>query len=302
MASCEIHYLTKNNFKPILAENPHIDKLHFLEKPLYKTIKQIKAQQFDLIIDLHKNLRTRLIALFSGVKTITYNKLNLEKWLMVNFKINLLPKKHLVDRYFDSLQHINIKNDNEGLDFFIHPQNAVDLPNREYIAIAVGAKHFTKKIPLEKFIEIIRDLKSEIVLLGDNNDLKTAAILKDRFKKKVHNYCGRLNIQQSAFMVKNSSAVLTADTGLMHIAAAFNKPIFSLWGNTITSFGMYPYLFNKRKVIPKSMLNIFDVEHLSCRPCSKIGYNTCPKGHFKCMQNIKTKAIADGLNASIQTR
>ena len=65
----------------------------------------------------------------------------------------------------------------------------------------------------------------------------------------------------------------------MHIAAAFKKPIISVWGNTVPEFGMWPYY--GKEVIPN---NISQVHNLSCRPCSKIGYNACPKGHFKCME------------------
>ena len=66
---------------------------------------------------------------------------------------------------------------------------------------------------------------------------------------------------------------------MMHIAAAFKKKIYSVWGNTIPQFGMYPYM-------AASNSKIIEVKGLGCRPCSKIGYDKCPKGHFKCMQEI----------------
>jgi ADP-heptose:LPS heptosyltransferase len=94
----------------------------------------------------------------------------------------------------------------------------------------------------------------------------------------VINLCGQLSLAQSASIVGQSARVFTHDTGLMHIAAALRKPIVSIWGSTVPAFGMYPFY-------PDGLdLNTtLEVKDLSCRPCSKIGYDKCPKGHFRCM-------------------
>lgn len=288
LPNSEIHFLSKHSYKNILTDNPYITKFHYLEKPLIKTLQKIRAEQFDLIIDLHKNLRTYLLTALTSTKTIRFNKLNFEKWLIVNLKINRLPSKHLVDRYFDSLKMLNVQNDGQGLDFFINSQNELTLPfdNKPYVAIAVGAKHFTKTIPIEHLFTIISKIKYPVVLLGDAKDDITASLLKNYFKNRVENYCGRLNLQQSAFLLKHSKAVLTGDTALMHIATAFSKPLFTIWGNTIPQFGMFPYIFKNGKQKKINELNIYENTDLSCRPCSKIGYTTCPKNHFKCMTNV----------------
>ncbi|RTQ44044.1 glycosyl transferase, partial [Hymenobacter gummosus] len=67
-------------------------------------------------------------------------------------------------------------------------------------------------------------------------------------------------------------------TGQMHIAAAFRKEIISVWGNTVPEFGMYPF---------RTEFRALEVEGLGCRPCSKIGYEKCPQGHFRCMRDIR---------------
>lgn len=298
LPDCEIHYLTKPVYRTLLMDNPNINKVHLLEKPLKKIFKKIKAEQFDLIIDLHKNLRTNLLTAFANTKTISFNKLNFEKWLMVNFKINRLPDKHLVDRYFASLKPFGIINDGEGLDFYIHETNQLNLPfkNQPYVAIAVGTKHYTKKITVENLFKIVSKLEYPVALLGDKNDFKTASLIGDHFKYKVKNYCGQINLQQSAFLIQQAKAVLSGDTALMHIAAAFNKPLFSVWGNTIPQFGMFPYVFENGKQVSLQEMNLYEVLNLSCRPCSKIGYDNCPKGHFKCMRNMNTAKIAADIN------
>jgi ADP-heptose:LPS heptosyltransferase len=89
-------------------------------------------------------------------------------------------------------------------------------------------------------------------------------------------------LQESATILKNAQVVITNDTGLMHIAAAFRKPILSFWGNTIPEFGMTPY-YGKGDVDNR----ILQVPDLLCRPCSKLGYDNCPRGHFKCMEEIE---------------
>jgi ADP-heptose:LPS heptosyltransferase len=106
---------------------------------------------------------------------------------------------------------------------------------------------------------------------------------------KIYNSCGKFNINESAFLVKGSKRIITHDTGLMHIAAAFHKPVVSVWGNTLPAFGMGPYYGSKS---PQAFQQ-FEVPHLGCRPCSKIGYNKCPRKHFKCMELQNITAIAE---------
>ena len=121
-----------------------------------------------------------------------------------------------------------------------------------------------------------------MVLLGGKEDAATAEQVYQFHKNKTLNLCGKLNLNQSASIIQQANKVITSDTGLMHIAAAFKKDIISLWGNTIPEFGMGPYLAGKNS-------QILEVKNLSCRPCSKLGYKKCPKGHFKCMNDIDIK-------------
>ena len=77
-----------------------------------------------------------------------------------------------------------------------------------------------------------------------------------------------------------------------HIAAAFQKEIISIWGNTIPEFGMYPYY---EKGVNNNVS--VEVQNLGCRPCSKIGFDECPKGHFRCMKDIDIKKIVNETNS-----
>ena len=145
----------------------------------------------------------------------------------------------------------------------------------------IGAKFNTKAYPEEKIIEVCRKIENPVVLLGGPEDAEMGERIKKEVGEKVYNSCGKFNLNQSASLVKQADKIITNDTGLMHVAAAFKKEIISLWGNTIPEFGMYPYMPGN-----ENQSRIFEVKNLSCRPCSKIGFQKCPKGHFRCMKDI----------------
>lgn len=287
----EVHYLTKKAFLPVLEENPYIDKIHLYDNNIHEVIKNLRAVDIDFIIDLHNNLRSSRIKMMLNKVSFSFSKLNVEKWMMVNFKINKLPKIHIVERYMDTLGMFNVKNDRLGLDFFIQSCNEMDIQRlpekfrKGYIAVVVGAKHFTKQLPEERLAELIKKLNYPTILLGGKEDAGRGEYISKSVGEITINFCGKLSLQQSASYLKQSKVVITHDTGLMHIASAFGKTIFSIWGNTIPEFGMYPYLSGAKS-------EIFEVKNLRCRPCSKIGYGKCPLKHFKCMNQIDVDQIA----------
>lgn len=305
-AQAEIHFLTKQSFRGILESNPYIDKVWSFEKDISDVMTEMKTVHFDYIIDLHKNIRSFRVRQALSVKTHSFNKLNIEKWIMVNLKINILPDKHIVDRNMDTVSFLNVFNDGEGLDYFIPEKDEINiavlsnqytfpLPQSLYIAFVIGAAHATKRLPTSKIIEICDGIKLPIIVLGGKDDTSNGEIIASKSKAQVLNLCGRLNLNQSASVVKQAHKVITHDTGLMHIAAAFHKPIISIWGNTIPEFGMYPYLPLNEKG-EKQVNDWIEVKGLSCRPCSKIGYDKCPKGHFKCMQMIDSQSVVMAAN------
>lgn len=288
LKNVEIHYLTKKTNYSLLQNNKYIDKIHLLED--VDLLKKLRKNKFDYIVDLHNNLRTLRIKSMLGVKSKAFPKLNLKKFLLVNFKINKLPNIHIVDRYFEATSKLGVTNDKKGLDFFLQEEDFVSpdaLPldfHNGYIAIVVGSKHFTKQMPLNLLTQICKRLDKPIILLGDKTDYEKAYKIEKEIGSKVFNGCGAYNINQSSALIKNSLGVITADTGLMHIASALDKNIICLWGNTVMDFGMHPY----RAENSQAQTYNFEIKNLSCRPCSKLGYKKCPKKHFKCMndQNV----------------
>jgi ADP-heptose:LPS heptosyltransferase len=294
--NAEIHFITKKDYAGILEHNPHISKCISIDKDINATIPSLKKENYDIIIDLHKNLRSLRLRSRLRAKPYTFKKLNIKKWLFTNFKINLLPKKHIVDRYFEGIKPLGIKNDNMGLDYFISNDTKNPIIQKKYIAFAIGAKFITKIMPPEILTNIIKEIDYEIILLGGKTDVNNAKeIIKLNPNKEIINYCGRLSLDESAAVIKNALAVVSNDTGLMHIASAFSKRIVSVWGNTVPDFGMYPYM-------PTLKINenwmISEVKNLKCRPCSKIGYDKCPKKHFDCMYKQNVNKIISFLHSN----
>ena len=304
----EIHYLTKQNFRGIVASNPYVSRVWTIEKSVSEIIFDLKKEQFDIVIDLHKNLRSCQIKFALGVRSFSFYKQNVLKWLAVNFKMNSLPPVHIVDRYLKTVEKLGVKNDGQGLDFFIPEADEVDISSLvandlrltindsplKFIAFVIGAAHATKRLPTVKIIEICNQIRLPIVLLGGKEDTSSGALIDSESTSYVVNLCGKLNLNQSASVVRQATKVITHDTGLMHIAAAFGKDILSVWGNTIPEFGMTPYL-------PTANSKQFEVKNLPCRPCSKIGFAACPKGHFDCMNRQNTEGIAEAANANFKT-
>jgi len=280
----EVHFLTKRSFKGILETNPNIDKLFTLDNNWEDMMLALKQEKYDHIIDLHHNLRTMRIKKELKVKSHSLDKLNIQKWLLTALKINIMPKVHIVDRSLETVRSFGVINDGKGLDYFIPEKDHVkqnDIPASHmygYVGIVIGAALNTKKMPVEKLKDLCANLDYPIILLGgpeDREDGNQIAAIDDI---RIYNACGKFNLNESADLVRRSKVIITHDTGLMHIAAAFKKPIISVWGNTVPAFGMTPYYGNT-----PITNQLFEVQHLSCRPCSKIGYKRCPRKHFKCM-------------------
>ncbi|REA60709.1 glycosyl transferase [Dyadobacter luteus] len=289
----EVHYFTKSKFGFILKDNPFVDKLWLLDKSESDVLKLLKKENFDFIIDLHNNLRTAKIKFSLGKPSFSFDKLNVQKFLLTNFKINRLPDVHIVDRYLDTLKTFDIKNDLKGLDYFVPEKDQIEIGKLPvshqtgFIAYAIGGQHFTKKLPVTRMIELCTKINQPLVLLGGKEDFNNGEEVKNALPEiAIYNACGAYNFNQSASVIEKAKVVFSHDTGLMHVASAFHKKVYSIWGNTVPEFGMYPY---------QTSFEILENKELNCRPCSKIGHKQCPKKHFKCMNELPFSFEVDQL-------
>ncbi|MEO9869369.1 glycosyltransferase family 9 protein [Ekhidna sp.] len=293
--NAKVFYLTNNANAELLAENPYLNQIF----DLTHSIAILKKENFDVVIDLQGNLKSRRITFILNKKRFSIKKERFKYWLFANFKLNRLSKEHIVQRFLDVIKPLNVEEDNLGLDFFIPERDEVEkswLPETHqngYAAVCIGGKYSTRRLPKNRLIELCDRINKPIVLVGNKNDSETAVEIEAFFKqgtideekeieelnKKavIFNACGKFNFNQLASLLKNANWVFTHDNEMMHVAAALKKQIYSIWGNTVPEFGKYPY---------RTQFTIFENTKLSCRPCSKEGFSKCPKGHFKCMNDV----------------
>ena len=265
-------------------------------------IATLKSEKFDVVIDLHNNLRTSRIKRSLGVPAHRFPKLNIEKWLLVNLKWDRMPKIHIVDRYLSAVSSLGVKNDGAGLDFFIPQERAVkfsDLPathQKGYTALAIGAAHVTKRLRNTVWIELVQMIEGPLVLIGGEDDARIARGIANKVGGRAWDVTGKYDILGSASLIQQARSVIAHDSGAMHIACAYRKNVVSIWGNTVPAFGMGPYIPTNPE-----RAHISEVLGLPCRPCSKIGYIDCPKGHFHCMEKHDLQRIATWPGSSRNT-
>lgn len=281
----EVHVISKKSFVQNWNGNPHVDKVWTYENEQESNFDALKAEGFNRIFDMHVNLRSRRIGRKIGAHRLTFNKLNVEKWLKVNLSMDWLPEVHLVDRYFDALKKWGIEDDGKGMEYHNVKSYEGKLP-ANFVVLVLGAAHATKMIPKQKLNEIVKEASRPMILIGGPNEKDLGEEVANLDCSNVINLAGKTSIAESADIIRRAEHVVTPDTGMMHIAAALQKPISVVWGNTVPEFGMYPFYgsLSERNWINHQV-------GVSCRPCSKIGYEKCPKGHFRCMMDHDVSKI-----------
>jgi ADP-heptose:LPS heptosyltransferase len=295
----EIHFLTKKSMKAVTEANPYIDHFHYHDKNLSDTIASLKAANLDMVIDLHSNFRTYRIKKALGVPAHTYPKLSLQKFILTNFGMNLLPNKHIVERSLDPLKVLGVQNDGKGMDYFV-PSNISlkphDIPTSHqagYIAIVIGASYATKKLPVEHLKQLCALIPVPIILVGGKEDAKEGEAVSSMDAAKIYNACGKFNLHESALLVKGARMVISNDTGFLYVACAFHKKTIAIWGGTSPSLQVEPYYATVDLQNGQEMYYNAIVPNLPCQPCSNYGTKKCPQGHFACMKKQDLHLIAE---------
>jgi ADP-heptose:LPS heptosyltransferase len=295
---CTIDFVTKPQFKELLNACPDLDTIYTLTGTVAQLRKEIDFNQYDAILDLHHNLRSRILLGFQFGKVYRFPKNNIEKWLLTTFKTRPKIIRHVTERYLETLSAYT-KAPIVGIApaYRVPDASKIDIKETfqvepsKYVAVAIGAQFATKRMPTDLLVELIQKINLPVLLLGAKEDQLTAnEILEQCTSNIIFSAVGTATIHESAWLVKNAKALLTHDTGLMHIGASFEVPLHVIWGNTTRDFGMYPYRVEQEQVFN------YEVSGLSCRPCSKIGHQSCPKGHFSCMRQQDLVAIAHAIN------
>lgn len=278
--NAEIYFLTKKSYAPLLEANPYVSKIIFLED---LNLKDLNQYCFNYIIDLHSNIRSHLLCLQLSSQTKRYHKSNWKKMLFIGLGINKPSSIHVVERYMQAVKFLGVTDDGDGLDYFLLKNSDIDSRlSNSYITWCIGGSYQNKHLPIETIAKVCNKIKQPIALIGGGEDINQAdEIIRRSSNKQILNFCNEATLDRSASIIKNSELVLTNDTGMMHIAAAFKKPIISFWGCTKPSFGFSPYQTKSQSItiIAKDQY----------RPCSKYG-KRC-KNSVSCINDISPEKI-----------
>jgi heptosyltransferase-2 len=296
-AGFQVHYVVKGKFKRAIENNQNIDKLFILEQEDLK--EELLTQKYSLVVDLQNNLKSLRLRKGLSQKIRVVNKENIKKLLLVRSGVDVLKNQHIVERYFKALDDLGIENDGKGLDFYIpedfdieHKAISLNL-SKPYIAWVIGASYPKKILPIEHIIKTCDKIKVPIAIIGGPTDTANGKRIIDALEHpNVYNLCGKLSLMESGFVLKKATLVLSNDTGLMHIASAFDKKIISFWGCTKPSLGMSPYTSEE------GSLEIVSKTHQS--PCSKLG-NRCKSKNKNCIEDIDPEAILAAVNRLLET-
>lgn len=286
----EIHYLTKPQLVALLKYNPNLNEVLTLKKTLWETFLFLRKQKYDYILDLHNNLRSNLLTTALMRPKSVLDKQNTAKYKIVKWKQKIVVP-HIVSRYLATLQPLGITepDDGGGLDIFLPEAAHAKASNRilsagfgPILAVVLGATYPTKQWITEYYTELLNKLALPCVLLGGKSDKSFANQVKNNLRAPFIDAVGESDLLETAALIAQCEIVLTPDTGLMHVAAALQKKVVSIWGNTTPALGFAPY--RTQAVCVENLA-------LNCRPCDKLGKKVCPKGHFRCMRDLTSDDV-----------
>ena len=309
----QIDFLVRKEYSQIVRYNPHLSKiLEFDVKEGFEGLKKLKNEiwrnKYHVILDLQRNLRSsyltfgRVINKFSHTDIFKVKKNQIIRFLLVKWKVNLYKKMYsriipVWEKYVRTAQKLEIVPDEGQLELFPSDdaQRQTDrflnnLPAGDWhLVIAPGAKHITKRWPTDYFTDLILQLynsyKIKTLLIGGEQDNEVIEDILEGIPRDIAlSTAGKFTLLETAVIIKKAKLVISNDSGLMHVATAFNRPLIAIFGSTVEEFGFFPNNPNAITIENKG---------LYCRPCSHIGRTTCPEKHFKCMKEIKPKTILD---------
>jgi heptosyltransferase-2 len=117
-----------------------------------------------------------------------------------------------------------------------------------------------------------------------------AAITRTAGGDHVASLAGALGLQETGAVIRRSEALISGDTGVMHMATGVGTPVVALFGPTVRQFGFFPY---------RSPASVVELK-LPCRPCSAHGTRRCPLGHHHCMRQIVPDLVFPALAEALR--
>jgi len=291
-----IDFMVKRQYQSALMHNPHISNLVLYDREkdkVRKLLADLQETGYDAVIDLQNNFRSAEIRKALSSKEYIFNKRTLDKFLLVNFKINRLQDAPgIPERYAMAVPGLRL--DEKGLELYTRKAASPAISGiKNLIGVAPGSRHFTKMWPVEYYQKLGIQFSKKgyrLALLGGKGDLTVCTEISEKIPGSI-NLCNEDDLLQTAADMKNCIAVVCNDSGMMHTACAVGIPVLTFFGSTVREFGFIPY---------KNRNLILENKSLTCRPCSHIGRERCPKGHFKCMLEITPERAYEALMTLVE--
>ncbi len=311
----KIDYVVRQEYTELLRAAPPLHHIWTYNTAtgltgLWKLRQTLKEHQYDVVLDLHRNIRSLLLRLGGvGNQTVAIQKQVFRRWLLVKFKWNTftnpLPVAHkylftarraglhlmLPEKYFFLPQTITKK---------MQPMTQELLLQNFRVVMAPGARHATKQWPAEYYQQLIQLIFQQYgwrtILLGSATEAPLIQRIARTTPDLTRLFPGNLSLLESAALIEALPYFISNDSGLMHIAAALHKPQLAFFGPTVREFGFFP--LNDRAIV-------LEQKELTCRPCSHLGTEHCPLGHFRCMRETTPEqafqAFQQLVKSSIET-
>jgi len=303
-----IDFVVRKEYAELVRYSHHLSIVHEYDvesgfEGLKELAKTLYNEHYELVVDIHDSIRTKFLrAACRSKETVVVDKRKFERWLLVNMKRNAYDDNlSVAERYIETVEKYGVKNDGKGLEIFIPDSTQFEISGKmaklklnefeKVIGICPGSKHFTKRWQKEKFAEVAvkaaKEFNAKVLLFGGGDERADCHFVEDAVtrqvsEKNVSDFAGELSLLETAAAMEFCDIVLTNDSGLMHLAAAKQKKIVAIFGSTVEQFGFFPY-GTESKVIEN--------KNLDCRPCTHIGRKSCPKEHFKCMNEISVEEV-----------
>lgn len=314
--NARIDFVVRKEYAELVRYNHHLSIVHEYDvntgyTGLQQLALSLRAERYDLVIDIHDSIRTMFLRTMSNAKgVVIIDKRKMERWLLVNLKRNAYDDNLTVaERYIETVKDYDVSDDGRGLEIFIPDSTQFEISGKiaklrlndfeKVIGLCPGSKHFTKRWQKEKFAEVAvkaaTDYNAKILLFGgkdefDDCEFVRQEVIRRKGERFATNYAGEFSLLETAAALEFCDAVVTNDSGLMHLAAAKQKKVIAIFGSTVKEFGFAPY---------GTQSIVVEKEHLKCRPCTHIGRKDCPQGHFDCMNGISAEQVYTALRQMI---
>ncbi|MBI4826810.1 MAG: lipopolysaccharide heptosyltransferase II [Nitrospirae bacterium] len=278
----QVDWVVSKNLKGLLEGNPLINELIVFDKDSMKALKNLpktiieirkfkrilNTKYYEIIADLQGLLRSGLITHFTpGALKIGFADGREGSSLFYGKKVSAQNAVHAVDKNLLIAKAIGASV--KKIDFPLYVNSSARdkitellKDSSEYVLIAPSARWMSKRWPPEYFASLISKINMPVVITGSLSDMAIVQEIKDESPGKIIDLCGKTDLKELIALIDGARAVVSNDSGPMHIAAALNKPVIAFFGPTdYEKTGPYGWQNNKD-------LNVLRAS-AKCSPCFK---------------------------------